>query len=70
MVLATLAEHSLPFTFAPVMVKLAQALASDKIALSGVKLSRKTARKRHMAKQRKRVLEGLVQANKKKLVHE
>jgi len=43
MVLATLAEHSLPFTFAPVMVKLAQALASDKVALSGLKLSRTSA---------------------------
>ncbi|TNN38083.1 hypothetical protein EYF80_051751 [Liparis tanakae] len=41
MVLATLAEHSLPF--APVMVKLAQALASDKVALSGLKLSRTSA---------------------------
>ncbi|KAK9541958.1 hypothetical protein VZT92_001966 [Zoarces viviparus] len=30
----------------------------------------KSARKRHMAKQRKRVLEGLVQAKKRKLVHE
>ncbi|XP_073727804.1 uncharacterized protein [Misgurnus anguillicaudatus] len=43
MVLATLAEHSLPFTFAPVMVKLAQTLAADKVALSGLKLSRTAA---------------------------
>lgn len=43
MVLATLAEHSLPFTFAPVMVKLAQTLATDKVALSGLKLSRTAA---------------------------
>lgn len=39
MVLGTLAEHSLHFTFAPVMVKLAQALAADKVALSGLRLS-------------------------------
>lgn len=38
MVLATLAEYSLPFTFAPVMVNLAQVLAEDKVALSGLKL--------------------------------
>ncbi|KAL0978791.1 hypothetical protein UPYG_G00175240 [Umbra pygmaea] len=43
MVLATLAEHSLPFTFAPVIVKLAQTLATDKVALSGLKLSRTAA---------------------------
>ena len=43
MVLATLAEHSLPFTFAPVMVNLAQVLAEDKVALSGLKLSRTSA---------------------------
>lgn len=43
MVLGTLAEHSLPFTFAPVMVKLAQALAADKVALSGLRLSRTSA---------------------------
>lgn len=42
MVLATLAEHSLPFTFALVMVKLAQVLAADK-ALSGLRLSRTSA---------------------------
>ncbi|XP_060757484.1 ATP-dependent DNA helicase Q5 isoform X3 [Neoarius graeffei] len=38
MVLATLAEYSLPFTFAPVMVNLAQVLAEDKVAFSGLKL--------------------------------
>lgn len=43
MVLTTLAEHTLPFTFAPVMVKLAQTLATDKVALSGLKLSRTAA---------------------------
>lgn len=43
MVLATLAEHSLPFKFAPVMVNLSQALALDKVALSTLKLSRTSA---------------------------
>lgn len=43
MVLATLAEHSLPFKFAPVMVNLSQALALDKVALSALKLSRTSA---------------------------
>ena len=43
MVLATLAEHSLPLTFAPVMVNQAQALAEDKVAQSGLKLSRTSA---------------------------
>lgn len=43
MVLATLSEHSLPFSLAPVMVNLAQALATDKVALSQLKLSRTSA---------------------------
>ncbi|XP_073710036.1 uncharacterized protein [Misgurnus anguillicaudatus] len=44
MVLGTLAEHSLPFTMAPVIVDLAQTLAKDKVALSGMKLSRTSAK--------------------------
>lgn len=44
MVLASLAEHSLPFTMAPVIVDLAQTLAEDKVALSRMKLSRTTAK--------------------------
>ncbi|XP_055031854.2 uncharacterized protein [Misgurnus anguillicaudatus] len=44
MVLGTLAEHSLPFTMAPVIVELAQTLAKDKVALSGMKLSRTSAK--------------------------
>ena len=47
MVLATLAKHSLPFTFAPVMVNKAQALAEDKVALSGLKLSLTTYKMVH-----------------------
>ena len=43
MVLATLAEHSLPFTMAPVMVDVARSLAMDKVALSKMKLTRTTA---------------------------
>lgn len=44
MVLGTLAEHSLPFTMAPVIVTLAQTLAQDKVALSRMKLSRTAAK--------------------------
>ena len=43
MVLVTLAEHSLPFTMAPVIVNLARMLAEDKVALSRMKLSRTSA---------------------------
>ena len=43
MVLGTLAEHSLPFSVAPVIVELAQTLAEDKLALQGMKLSRTAA---------------------------
>lgn len=43
MVLGTLAEHSLPFTMAPVIVNLAQTLAEDKVALSRM-LSRTSAK--------------------------
>ncbi|CAL8363093.1 unnamed protein product [Boreogadus saida] len=43
MVLGTLAEHSLPFIMAPVIVNLARKLAEDKVALSRMKLSRTTA---------------------------
>ncbi|KAK5852440.1 hypothetical protein PBY51_023909 [Eleginops maclovinus] len=38
-----MAEHSLPFSFTPVMVNLAQELAKDKVALSRLKLSRTSA---------------------------
>ncbi len=43
MVLATIAEYSLPLSAAPVIVKLAQTLALDKPALGGMKLSRTAA---------------------------
>lgn len=43
MILASLAEHSLPFTMTPVIVDLEQTLAADKVALSRVKLSRTSA---------------------------
>lgn len=43
MVLATIAEHSLPLSAAPVIVELAQTLALDKPALGGIKLSRTAA---------------------------
>ncbi|XP_034058946.1 uncharacterized protein LOC117537731 isoform X2 [Gymnodraco acuticeps] len=43
MVLGTLAEHSIPFSMAPVIVELAQTLSLDKPALQGMKLSRTTA---------------------------
>lgn len=43
MVLGAIAEHSLPLTMAPVLVELAQNLATDKVALSGMKLSRTAA---------------------------
>ena len=43
MVLGVLAEHSLPFTMAPVLVELAQTLALDKVALNSMKLSRTAA---------------------------
>ncbi|KAK5932035.1 hypothetical protein CgunFtcFv8_003771 [Champsocephalus gunnari] len=43
MVLGTLAEHSIPFSKAPVIVKLAQTLSLDKPALQGMKLSRTAA---------------------------
>ena len=43
MVLGTLAEHSLPFIMAPVIVNLARMLAEDKVALSHMKLSRTSA---------------------------
>lgn len=43
MVLATLAEHSLSFSLTPVIVNLAQTLATDKVALSQLKLSRTSA---------------------------
>ncbi|XP_057702842.1 oocyte zinc finger protein XlCOF6-like [Corythoichthys intestinalis] len=39
MVLGTLAEHSIPFSMAPVIVELAQTLSLDKPALQGMKLS-------------------------------
>ncbi|XP_029624602.1 uncharacterized protein LOC115203766 isoform X2 [Salmo trutta] len=39
MVLGVLAEHSLSFTIAPVIVELAQNLAIDKVALERMKLS-------------------------------
>ena len=38
-----IAEHSLPFAIAPVIVELAQSLALDKVALQGIKLSRTAA---------------------------
>ncbi|XP_034144344.1 uncharacterized protein LOC109616948 isoform X1 [Esox lucius] len=40
MVLGTLAEHSMPFSKAPVIVELSQTLSLDKPALQGIKLSR------------------------------
>lgn len=43
MVLGTLAEHSIPFSMAPVIVGLAQTLSLDKVALQGIKLSRTAA---------------------------
>ncbi|KAL2102116.1 hypothetical protein ACEWY4_001284 [Coilia grayii] len=43
MVLGTLAEHSIPFSMAPVIVELAQTLSLDKPALQGMKLSRTAA---------------------------
>lgn len=43
MVLAVIAEHSLPLTIAPVLVELSQCLAADKAALSQIKLSRTAA---------------------------
>ncbi|XP_034534682.1 uncharacterized protein LOC117809115 [Notolabrus celidotus] len=43
MVLGVIAEHSLPFAVAPVIVKLAQTLALDKVGLQGMKLSRTAA---------------------------
>lgn len=43
MVLGTLAEHSIPFSKAPVIVELAQILSLDKPALQGMKLSRTAA---------------------------
>ena len=43
MVLGTLAEHSVPFSMAPVIVELAQTLALDKPALQRMKLSRTAA---------------------------
>ncbi|KAJ4940452.1 hypothetical protein JOQ06_026755 [Pogonophryne albipinna] len=43
MVLAVIAEHSLPLSTAPVLVELSQQLAADKIALSRMKLSRTAA---------------------------
>lgn len=39
MVIGVLAEHSLPFAIAPVIVELAQNLAIDKVALERMKLS-------------------------------
>ena len=38
-----IAEYSLPFAMAPVIVELAQSLALDKVGLQGVKLSRTAA---------------------------
>lgn len=43
MVLGVIAEHSLPFAIAPVIVELAQTLALDKVGLQGMKLSRTAA---------------------------
>lgn len=43
MVLGTLAEHSVSFSMAPVIVEVAQTLALDKPALQGMKLLRTTA---------------------------
>lgn len=43
MVLATVAEHSIPFPITPVIVNLAKELATDKVASSQVKLSRTSA---------------------------
>lgn len=43
MVLGTLAEHSIPFSIAPVIVDLAQTLSLDKPSLQGMKLSRMAA---------------------------
>ncbi|KAJ4925581.1 hypothetical protein JOQ06_018307 [Pogonophryne albipinna] len=43
MVLAVIAEHSLPLSTAPVLVELSQQLAADKIALSRMKLSQTAA---------------------------
>lgn len=43
MVLGTLAEHSVSFSMAPVIVELAQTLALDKPALQGIKLLRTAA---------------------------
>ena len=43
MVLGMLAENSLSFAVAPVIVELAQTLALDKVALQGIKLSRTAA---------------------------
>nr|XP_055069280.1 uncharacterized protein LOC129450264 [Misgurnus anguillicaudatus] len=42
-VLAVIAEHSLPLTMAPVLVELSQCLAADKAALSQIKVSRTAA---------------------------
>lgn len=43
MVLGTLAEHSIPFSKAPVIVELAQILSLDKTALQGMKMTRTAA---------------------------
>lgn len=43
MVLGVLAERSLPFSIAPVILELAQTLVLDKVALQGMKLSRTAA---------------------------
>ena len=43
MVLAVIAEHSLPLKMAPVLVELSQCLAADKAALSQLKSSRTAA---------------------------
>lgn len=43
MVIGVLAEHSLPFAIAPVIVELVQNLAIDKVALERMKLSRTAA---------------------------
>lgn len=43
MVLAVIAEHSLPLKMAPVLVELSQCLAADKAALTQLKLSRTAA---------------------------
>ncbi|CAL8403337.1 unnamed protein product [Arctogadus glacialis] len=43
MILAYIAEHSLPLSIAPDLVELTQKLSTDKVALSSVKLSRTAA---------------------------